>query len=395
MLKGSIADYARAIEPDFPMEFKVMAAITKVGLTLSGKVFMVNGSTRLQPRFYTCLIADPWWGKSGSVGSMILDFDRHYDEIVSLDSAPALVTTFRDRYCHLHPAANKETVDAAVASRECEPLRVLLWSDEIKDVFEKAKASKESKGNIGTSLLSCFDGNRIGNNTKADGNLQICAAHLAMLGGATPTGYDAMWMNTAGAMGGLQSRVTPVGTNNAQCPQKRRASDMDTADIVRARICEQVTKARVGGEITVNPDAEAMLDSWWESVKTTTGSARVPDIIRRYLIVLAVTNDTDTVDESLMSMGIAFGNHILAMRSKHNPSDATSPVQAMENRILKAYEKKGAMTERLASKSVHPERYAGGYSAFNQALNALQSGGVLEQLDTTGITKKRRWVLAD
>jgi hypothetical protein len=358
---------------------------------LSGKCFMRNGSDRLQPRFYTCLIAPPAWGKSGSIGTVELEFSG-YDEIFSLDSAPALVTTFRERYVHMHPAANKETVDAAVNSKGCEPLRVILLPDEMKDVFEKAKASKEAKGNIGTYLLRLMEGNECSNNTKADGNIQIRSAHLAMLGGATPEGYDAMWMNTAGAMGGLQSRMTPVGTNNPMPPQKRRGSNDDVAAAAKVRIFEQVRKAN--GEIHVSPDAEAMLDSWWETVKLLDGSARVSDIVRRYLIVLAVTNDTVVVDEHLMACGIAFGNHVLAMRSKHNPSDATSPVQAMENRILKAYEKWGAMSERDVSRKIHPERFAGGYSAFNVAMSSLQSAGVLEQFDTTGITKKRRWVLA-
>jgi DNA primase RepB-like protein len=64
-ITGSIAEFADALCPDIPREFKIMAAVTRIGLMLTGKVSLAN-ETHLQPRFYTCAIADKGRGKSAS-----------------------------------------------------------------------------------------------------------------------------------------------------------------------------------------------------------------------------------------------------------------------------------------------------------------------------------------
>ena len=386
MLTGSIPDYVRAVEPDFPPEFKVMSVVTRVGLALSGKVQM-KGCTNLQPRFYTTLIAPAWYGKSGSIGeTKAIDNTAWYDTALSIDSAPALVATFGYR------AGYMNSPDSLCAPTVISPVRVLLLPDEMKDVFEKSKASKEAKGNIGTMLLRLFDSNEIGNNTKKTGKVEFTTAHFAMLGGATSEGYDAMWMNTSGALGGLQSRMTVVGTNNPQCPQKRREGNAETAEAVRIRIVEQVRAAN--GFIYMTPEAESLMAVWWKEVEQHESAKRLSDIVRRYLIVLAVTNDTDTIDESLVFMGIAFGNHVLAVRAKYNPADATSAVQAFENRIIKAYERVGGgLTNRDLLRRVHPERYPGGDGAFNQARRNLVESGRIVRGEPCSVSQKDRWRL--
>ena len=385
MLTGSIADYVRAVEPDFPPEFKVMSVVTRVGLALSGKVQM-KGCTNLQPRFYTTLIAPAWYGKSGSIGeTKAIDNTAWYDTALSIDSAPALVATFGYR------AGYMNSPDSLCAPTVISPVRVLLLPDEMKDVFEKSKASKEAKGNIGTMLLRLFDSNEIGNNTKKTGKVEFTTAHFAMLGGATSEGYDAMWMNTSGALGGLQSRMTVVGTNNPQCPQKRREGNAEAAEAVRIRIVEQVRAAN--GFIYMTPEAESLMAVWWKEVEQHESAKRLSDIVRRYLIVLAVTNDTDTIDESLVFMGIAFGNHVLAVRAKYNPADATSAVQAFENRIIKAYERCGDLTNRELLRRVHPERYPGGDGAFNQARRNLVESGRVVKGTPCSVSQKDRWGL--
>ena len=388
-LTGSIADYCRAIEPDFPMEFKVMAAMTRVGLALSGKTSL-EGFPNLQPRFFTALIDEPGKGKSGSDGSTALGADESklYDVTLSCETGPALVTTFQARAAFLQ-----------LGPESTEPLKVLLSVDEIKDVFEKSKESKESKDSLGTKMLRLHDSNYCGNNTKKEGNVKIKTAHLAMIGGATPEGYHAMWKNTAGASGGLQSRVTAIGTNNPRLPRKRRPTDVAAAGTALVRILHQIENGP--SLIQVSDSADAMMQLWWEGVLSrieagtldSRHSVRVSDIVYRYLIVLAVTNDTAVVDGNLMQMGIAFGDHLLAARAKYNPLDSSSPVQNFENLAEAAYKKWGDMTDRELMQRVHPARYPGGYGAFKAGVQNLKDVGRVVKRDKTKGSKKQYWGL--
>jgi hypothetical protein len=378
-LTGSIADYCRAVEPDFPMEFKVMSCVTKIGLALSGKTAMV-GAPNVQPRFFTALLAEAGWGKTGSIQTTLLDDPSLYATALSVETGPALVATFQN--CAKHVPPN-------------EPLRLLISPDEIKDVFEKSKASKEAKDSLGTKLLLLFENNSTGNNTKQDGDIQIKNAHLAMLGGATPSVYDAMWGNTAGAGGGMQSRMTPIGTNNKEVPLERRETNTEAMGSALVRILHQIEKAP--SLIHVSDEAKAIMQSWWNEIRTRDVDkrhlTRMSDIVKRYLIVLAVSNDTDVVNEPLMRMGVDFGNHVLAMRIRHNPQDASNPTQQFENRIEPCYRKHGDMTDRQLMQRIKPDRFPGGYGAFNQAnRNLREAGRVMPRAQIKG-SRKHMWGL--
>lgn len=382
-LSGSIAEYARAVEPDLPMEFKVMAAVTKIGLALSGRVELF-GYDNLQPRFYSALVSPKWHGKSAAIEKMKLDNEAWYGLLDSLDSAPVLVTNFKERACAVISQASQER-----EGRIC--TRILLSPDELKDVFEKSKASKEAKGNIGTMLLKLFEGNRCSNNTKKGGNQVVDTAHLAMLGGCTPEGYYTMWQNISGAAGGLQSRFTTIGTNSLQVPQRRRPSDVKAATEAFARITNQVTSPMP--VIYTSDEAEEVMADWWETVQLNEQVARLSDIIRRFLVVLAVTNDTDRVDVRLMEQGIDFGRHVLKARERFNPKDSVSNIQDFENRIETAFDKHGPMTDRMLMNAIHPERHAGGYGAFNTAKRNLADAGRIIPATTGGSSRKKFWRL--
>ena len=61
--------------------------------------------------------------------------------------------------------------------------------------------------------------------------------------------------------------------------------------------------------------------------------SRVDDMVKRLLIVTAVTSGQNTVDRRLMTEAVAFGDYIIAAREKFNPNDSYSYTQAFEDAI--------------------------------------------------------------
>src|ERR1700694_2738148 len=106
-----------------------MAAVTHGGLIRSG-LDTLESEPHLQPRFYTCFVAEPWRGKSAAI-TEIRNFmsavSNRYSRCSSIDSGPALVDEFADQAEKMNSAACDDKV-----------ARVLIDCDELKDLFEKS-----------------------------------------------------------------------------------------------------------------------------------------------------------------------------------------------------------------------------------------------------------------
>jgi Bifunctional DNA primase/polymerase, N-terminal len=368
-LPGSIHDLATAVLPDFPYSFKAMAAVTRIGLALSGRTSLGAFDT-LQPRFYTVMVADKWRGKTAANNAIgcFLDPICSYSAKKSVDSGPMLVKLFSRI-----PEVYK---------------KILLDPDEMKSVFEKSKDSANSKNTMFSELLRLHDSNQTGHATLKEGDTQITAAHLAIIGGATFESYEQMWLKSGGGNDGLQSRFTVVSSNSGVLPIERRPTDKDAADRAAKRIERQIAGA--GGFVKIDTGAYEVFHKWWEPIKDDKHSARLSDIVQRFAVVLAVTTDTQVIGADLMAVSVAFGTHVLACRERFNPDDAMSHVQQFEQRIEKAF-KDGPMTDRQLLAKVRPDRRPGGYNSYYVALKALK----VERLEVIKRDGKRTiWGLA-
>jgi hypothetical protein len=311
-------------------------------LALSGKTSL-EFEPKMQPRFYTAMVAEMWRGKTAAneqIGEL-LDPICIYNNKYSVDSGPALVTAF----------------SKALGEQK----KLLLSPDEIKDVFEKSKESANGKSSMFGELLKLFENNKTGHSTMKDGDKQIENAHLALIGGATPKSYENMWMKSGGGNDGLQSRFTVVGTDAAELPLQRRHTDTEAAARAVTQIARQIENAPA--YIRISASAWAVLEAWWAPIKGNKHANRLTDIVKRLMVVLAVTTDTATVSAELMRVGVAFGTHVLACRERFNPEDAMSHIQAFEHRIERCLEKRGEMTRRELMANVKPTRHPGGYTA--------------------------------
>jgi RepB DNA-primase from phage plasmid len=361
VIPGTIGELAEVLAPDVPREFKIMAATTRIGLMLTGRVCL-GSEPFLQPRFYTCLVAPPGRGKGAATNeTRCLDGVCDYLWVPSVDSGPALVDAFVEQ-----------------AERFENPTglsKVLLIPDEMTYLFEKSKSGRDSRNSLFGELLTLYEYNSTGNRARRNegDNPELQNAALAMLGGATEQGFDEMWTASRGASGGLQSRFCVIVTTAPPIPGVQRLTDAIKLAPLLSRIKTQINQT--GIKLGMTEDAQKMLQEWAASHQGTNAETRSADMVKRFLMVLAVTNDTNTIDSPLMKVGIEFGDYLIKVRERWMPVDASSVVQKFEHVILDMFKRHGQLTERDLVRLVHPDRRPGGFQSYNMAVAALQRSG--------------------
>jgi Protein of unknown function (DUF3987) len=374
MIPGSIGELAEAICLDIPRAYKVVAAITRVGLLLSGRVSL-ESEKHLQPRFYSVLIGNPWFGKSAALNETGRFLPNGFKVVRSVDSGPALVNLF-----------NNLRKDSTLGA----PLRVLLFPDEIRDVFEKAKIVSNSKNSLLKEYITLYQENYTESRTVGRGDQEITTAHLAILGSVQPDVYESMWTNTGGGSSGLQSRFI-LAAFDKPMPERQAKWDEAEAQAAANLIYQQIENAPA--TIRITEEAYAVFRDWWKSVDQTKPSiARIADIVKQVLIVLAVTNNTAVIEPWLMQVGVEFGKYQIAMRERFNPSDAYTWVQEACSKIEALLKKRGPMTLRDLRRFTNAKRLKGGYDTFDKAMTSLKR---VEVICAIGKTRKgkERWAL--
>lgn len=372
-LTGSLNDLAKALCPDLPYEFKIMAAVTHFGLIRSGLDTFEGADAHLQPRFYTCLVGDPNTGKTAAINEvrkiMAILKPLNMATVTSVDSGPALVDEFGNLQKNLPPMPPDKT------------LRVLLDPDELKDIFEKSKVTTQSRNSLVSEFLRLLETNITGNHARRSGKTQLDNCHLAVLGGATPEGYQVMWTGTGGGVNGLQSRYVVVTTDAPRLPIKRAPNTPELPAVIERLQAQAKQPAQA---ICISPEAWQLLEDWWGSGRDKLSGLRAEDFVKRLLLVLATTNDVTVIGTELMKQGIAFGDYIIACRERFNPADSYSWTQALETEIRAVFRKHAqAMTENEIRRLVHPERKPGGIGTFLQAWKNVVQGRYVQQESTT------------
>jgi hypothetical protein len=364
-LFGPLHDLALALYPDIPYEYKIMAAFTHYGLLRSG-LDVLDTDPNLQSRLYCCLIGDPQRGKSAALNEIRKVFQQlttRYNCITSVDSGPALVDEFSDR----HKAAILQDDKLA---------RVLIDCDEMKGLFEKSKVTTQSRNSMFDEFLKLYESNRTGNRSRKAGKTHVDDAHLAILGGATPEGYQTMWTGSAGGSTGLQSRFIGVSTTAPRMPIERRQCSDNLGSII-VKLYDQMAKPK--RIVSMEWDAIAELTEWWQDVPTDNPATnRVDDMVKRLCLIMASSLESD-VTYDMMKVAIKAGKYFIAFREKYNPPDSSSYIHALENEILKiALKNEGkSLSANQFRKAIRPERRAGGLGAFLVAWRNVIGSGML------------------
>jgi cytochrome c556 len=377
---GSLANLCDAMSPDIPRAFKFTSAITHFGLIRSGLDTLV-AEPHVQPRFYSVLVAQPNRGKSAAINEtnkIMRGISNKYQLLSSVDSGPALVDALNDQLRNgIIKADGTDNLTEAVMAK------ILLSPDEIKGIFEKAKITTGSRNSMLDELLKLYGSNMTGNRARGiKSKIHIENAHLGLLGGATESGYASMWTGTGGSSEGLQSRVTVVGIDDRKMPSIQRPPDGEKLAVAIQKLSDQVKQPSAKFEI--DNEAFVLYDKWWSAKDQTKPSeTRIDDIIKRLLIVLARTNDVETINRDLMQQAIEFGDFVIACRDKYNPLDSSTWCQMQENLIIQIFQKHGNLTANQCRRAVHPERRPGGAGPFLQAFKNLTSTGILREAGST------------
>jgi hypothetical protein len=400
-MTGSLAELCHAISPDIPFEYKYAVALAYFGLFRSGIDFLAT-EPHLQTRFYMSLIGLPWRGKTAALKEirkvmLLLYRSPDFGRMVSVDSGQALVEQLwklqRER---VFPVATPSTeADVALSKEKTPRVAMMIDPDEMSDLFEKGKVTANSSKSIFSEFLKLYDGNETENTTKKDGKRFIPNGHLAFVAGATVQGYPMLWTCTGASASGLISRWTPIGTNAGRVPVEQRQTDGEKLAAATQRITAQLNHP--GRMIRLTPDAARMLREWADLAPTGEGAqaaqARVTDMVKKLLIVLAATNDTDEIGTDMVGLGIQFGDYITTLRERYNPQDSWTWAQAFENDIVAALKKKKVMSNRELMQAIHPDRKPGGYGSYKVAFKNLLDVGRAKQVIVPG-TNRKAWRLS-
>jgi hypothetical protein len=374
---GLLHDLSEALSPDIPYAYKMASALTYAGIIRSGLDTLAD-ERHVQPRLYTALIGQPGNGKTAAmneVGKVMKTIASNYKSYSAIDSGPALVDSFNDL-----KRGELQGKDAGEVFHET-PYRILLAPDEIKNIFDKSKADSGGKNSMLGEMLKLYEGNVTGSRVRGMKiKAHIETAHLAVLGGATEAGYASMWLGTAGASDGLQSRIIPVGLEPFIMPARQRPPYADSLATVIPKLMEFGKSPE--HLFAVTDAAWALFSDWWGKKDQTDASVvRLDGVVKRVVILLAGTNEQQCVDEALMSQAISFADYIQFCRGRYNPADSLMLVQAMENLIVRCYEKHGHMTRNWCRRRTNADKKPGGMGPFLQAFKNLVMGEKLTPVE--------------
>jgi hypothetical protein len=280
-LNGPLGELVSAITPDIPYEHKALAAVTYVGLALSGRTQLAAPYERLQPRFYSCFIGPPGSGKSAAQNEVAKALDGLGSINVerSINSGPALVVALDENR------------------------RLLYVPDEITGAFQKAQ-----HGKMFDDFKTLYEDNKVSNRVKAK-VIVVTDCHFSIIGTSTREAFGRMWSGTGGGSDGLQSRFV-LSFSDKLMPRIKTANSGNLSLMV------ELLKDAVG---TAPPVIE-LPESVGAFTFGLTGDgkhldpkySRVVDMGRRFALVVAACSGLERIDSETMELAKAFINYQVA-----------------------------------------------------------------------------------
>lgn len=347
-LPGPLGTLVEGITDDIPYEHKALAALTYVGLALSGNTQLATPHDRLQPRFYSCFIGPPGSGKSAAqqevnralAGLWKINVER------SINSGPALVMALDENR------------------------RLLYFPDEITGAFQKAKNQKT----LFDDFKTLYEDNKISNRVKTNVTA-VKDCHFAIVGTCTRDSFGRMWQGTGGAGDGLQSRFV-LSFSEHQMPRIKTSNNdplialaVDELKHVLSNVPQQIELPEQRGAFTegLTGDGAHIKHEY----------SRVVDMGRRFALIVAACNGKTQIDDETMKLSHAFIDYQIAAYEPLLPPDSTSFVAAFEKRIIEFFRKHQPKSHRDCRNNLRPENSPGGLGPFRSAWSNLLSQKVL------------------
>ncbi len=388
-LFGPVHDLAELIGPSLAYSHKVLHLLTCLGLHLSGRVTLATDPW-LQSRFFAAMVGPPGSTKS-AVDKEVRGtlFPRALEQAgeIRYRHAPLLSDIAVEFSINSGPALTQAFEDNPTG-------KVLIASDELSSLFEKARTTTASPNSLHGEFLRLYESNEIGRrvvqNRKRDkktGEIledpgkftKITNAKLAIIAGATDKSFEGIWTGTGGAASGLQSRFS-LSYSTQMLPPFQVLMDEQRAADTLGELMRVLAKA--ADSLVVSELAQKEVTDW---VERQAGEIppRVLDTAKRAAIVLASCDQTSEVTGAVMRWCLAFADYQVQLKARLMPADASSDVQAFENRILAFVLRHKQASGRQIVMGINPSRYPGGYVAFERATQALTRSGALVSVGKT------------
>jgi len=361
-LPGPLGRLVDAITTDIAYDHKALAAVTYVGVALSGRI-KIKTEPFLQSRFYACSVGLAGTGKSAAdkeIARAVLPLMPHVNAEPSIDSGPALVEILGEKP------------------------RTLYRPDELADAFEKAKQTTSGRNSLFGEFLRLYESGETGRaviERNGGRGKPVTDAHFAICASATTDRFERIWSGTSGAASGLQSRFVLSFSEQTMPPIKSGNDEAMLAD-AQADLSSILSREEVQ-YFGLSDEAQNEI-IWWEMSVDRGKHTRVLDMAKRFALIVAATCGESTVTGKTMKLGLQFADYQLALYKKLMPDDAATFVQAFENKILRFYDKHPNSPERQCKKSIKPENCPGGFGPFSQAWRNLTHADAIIR---TGMTR--------
>lgn len=357
---GVLADfadlYAQHYEP--PKEFFYVDALALVGAALSGRLRVEIGLP-CQPRLYLNKIARSGWDRKSTSTRFAEKFVRK-----ALGDGPGTPEILRG-------VGSAEGLAKALA----ESRRIALLSDELRR-FE-AKAGIQSSALL-PMVNELFELNHYQNRTK-DQNLTVEDGHLTFISNST----EETWQSLHGA-----SEFADIGFLNRMflvhgSASKRIARPVSPA-AQQVQLLVQNLAAKFAALPQLKPDgtvareivlpftssAGAAWDRWYCGLPLSAETARLDTIGPRLMAVLAFSAGKPEVDDDVMAATLALLEYQRGVRAACAPIVAENPAAKVEEKIRRALDTYGPLSERDLRRHTHADR--DGLELFGRALSRLE-----------------------
>jgi hypothetical protein len=345
-LNGPLGELVNAITPDIPYEHKALAAITFMGLAMSGRTQLAPPYERLQPRFYSCFIGPPGSGKSAAQNEVTTALNGMGGISVerSINSGPALVVALDENR------------------------RLVYVPDEITGAFKKAQ-----HGKMFDDFKTLYEDNRISNRVKAK-VIVVTDCHFSIIGTCTREAFGRMWARTGGGSDGLQSRFVLSFSEKLMPRIKTPNSEflslaVETLKSALDNVAPVIQLPETVGTFTFGLTGDGThLDPKY---------SRVVDMGRRFALVVAACNGLERIDSETMELAKDFINYQAAAYAPLMPPDGFSAVQVFENRLISFFKKHQPASFRDARNNIKPDKSPNGFATFTSAFNSLVKAQIL------------------
>jgi len=146
--------------------------------------------------------------------------------------------------------------------------------------------------------------------------------------------------------------------------------------------------ARAAENLVVSEAAQKEVTAWVEAQGADL-PPRALDMAKRACIVLASCDQTSEVSGAVMRWCLSFADYQVKIKSRLMPADASTDVQGFEQRILGFLVRHKQASGNQIRRGIQPDRYPGGFSAYERATQALVRSGALE---SAGKSRKGRHI---